>query len=30
MLQAAGTAVQTEYKNPNAPAAKKGATKTKK
>ena len=30
MLQAAGTAVQTEYKNPNAPSAKKGATKTKK
>ncbi|MFN0100489.1 MAG: carboxypeptidase regulatory-like domain-containing protein [Bryobacteraceae bacterium] len=30
MLLAAGSAVQTEYKNPNAPAAKKGAPKTKK
>jgi len=30
MLQAAGSAVQTEYKNPNAPAAKKSTTKTKK
>ena len=30
MIQAAGSAVQTEYKNPNAPAAKKSATKTKK
>jgi len=30
MLQAAGTAVQTEYKNPNAPASKKSTTKTKK
>jgi tetratricopeptide (TPR) repeat protein len=29
MLQAAGSAVQTEYKNPNAPAAKKGTTKKK-
>jgi tetratricopeptide (TPR) repeat protein len=30
MLQATGAAVQTEYKNPNAPAGKKGAPKTKK
>jgi tetratricopeptide (TPR) repeat protein len=30
MLQAAGSAVQTEYKNPNAPAGKKSTTKTKK
>ena len=30
MLAAAGSAVQTEYKNPNAPAGKKGTTKTKK
>jgi len=30
ILAAAGTAVQTEYKNPNAPAAKKSTTKTKK
>ena len=30
MIQAAGSAIQTEYKNPNAPAAKKGTTKTKK
>jgi len=29
MLQAAGSAVQTEYKNPNAPAAKKGTPKKK-
>ena len=29
MLAAAGSVVQTDYKNPNAPA-KKGATKTKK
>ena len=30
MIQAAGSAIQTEYKNPNAPAGKKGTTKTKK
>lgn len=30
MLTAVGSAVATEYKNPNAPAAKKGAPKTKK
>ena len=30
MIQAAGSAIQTEYKNPNAPADKKGTTKTKK
>ncbi len=30
MIQAAGSAIQTEYKNPNAPAGKKSTTKTKK